>query len=271
MAQVPPNYLLFARTTQGRAVRELFGVLKDVLHEVSLEFDPQGVHIVCLTPSITCYIHIQLEPDKFETFHCIGKLSLGLHTTNLHKLLKSIATDDTVTLGVSREAPHQLEIRVENSKSSTVVQSMLDSLDIDIHSHHVPDLIWPCVMTMPSVTLNHNCRDLNNLCTDDPRDLVLSVGPARLLTFHLTTMGMSQTITVGETETGMQMLAAPTEDGSATFDLKYLIVLTKASAMSKNVEISLGKDMPLRLVYQIFHLGRIEMILAVRAKDDAYK
>lgn len=53
-----------------------------------------------------------------------------------------------------------------------------------------------------------------------------------------------------------------------TFALRYLNFFTKATPLSPTVELSLSKDVPLVVKYEMEHLGHIQFFLAPKIDED---
>ena len=62
----------------------------------------------------TVLIHLNLESNKFESFYCEKPVKIGLNMTNLFKLIKTMGTNDNLSLYLEKENTNQLYILIYN-------------------------------------------------------------------------------------------------------------------------------------------------------------
>ena len=62
--------LVYFKTIQEKALKCLFEVLKDVLHDVVMTFDHSGVKILTTDGQKCTLVHLKLWADKFEDYYC---------------------------------------------------------------------------------------------------------------------------------------------------------------------------------------------------------
>ena len=77
--------LLEVKTVQSGAFRVLVEALKEILTDTNLIFDESGIKMMATDSSETVLIHMKLEADKFESYHCPQKVVIGLNMNNLYK------------------------------------------------------------------------------------------------------------------------------------------------------------------------------------------
>ena len=92
------NYCLELKTVQATAFKTLIEALKELLVDTCIEFDETGMKIVSMDTSHIVLVHLKLEASKFEYFYCKSKIVIGINTLNFHKLIKTINSNDTLTL-----------------------------------------------------------------------------------------------------------------------------------------------------------------------------
>ena len=92
------NYCMYLRTVHLLHF-VLVEALKEILTDTNLEFDGQNIKEL-LWISHTVLVHLKLDSEKFEKYHCPNKLLLGINTINLFKLIKALQNNDILTLFV---------------------------------------------------------------------------------------------------------------------------------------------------------------------------
>ena len=84
------DYVFYARTVKASPVRTLVDAVKDILTEVNLEVDANGIKIMAMDGTHTILVHMRLYADRFDEFHCTQKCILGVDFVNLNKMVKQI-------------------------------------------------------------------------------------------------------------------------------------------------------------------------------------
>ena len=239
------------RTIQATAFRNIFEVLKDIINDVNVYFDKDGVRILSLDTARVSLVHMHLTADNFEEYLCPEPIIAGMNMTNTYKLLKSVSNNDTLTL--SCEGSEYLDILIQNDTKKSKSSFSLKLLDINEDILDVPELQMDTLTTIPSVDFQRICRDMGNLANDieifrDGNELQLSCK--------------------GDFANQSTVLECPvsvkTRIGN-TFSLKYINLFTKATGMCSSVQIlqhESDSDMPVVLKYSIANLGDMKFYLA---------
>ena len=68
------KYILNIKTVQSGAIRILVEALKEILTDGNLIFDETGVKLMAMDSTHTILIHMKLDSNSFEFFHCKKKL-----------------------------------------------------------------------------------------------------------------------------------------------------------------------------------------------------
>ena len=64
----------------------------------------------------TVLIHMKLESDKFESFHCKEKFIAGINMLNLYKLIKTMNNTDTLTFFIHKDDTNKLGLKINNHR-----------------------------------------------------------------------------------------------------------------------------------------------------------
>jgi proliferating cell nuclear antigen len=157
------THCLEIRTVQAVAVKILVEALKELLTDTCIEFDETGLKVVAMDTSHVVLVHLKLEASKFELYHCQGRISIGVNMLNLHKLIKTINNNDTLTLFIDKDDMNHLCIKIENSDKNSRTTYNLNLLDLDHQNISVDPTDFTEVVTLPSVDFQKICRDMHNL------------------------------------------------------------------------------------------------------------
>jgi len=258
------SLLLEIRTVQSPPFRCLVEALKEILTDANIEFDESGLKIIAMDASHTVLVHLKLEAKNFESYHCPKKFVIGVGMLNFFKLIKTLGNNDTLTLYVEADDPNKLGIKIENGEKNSVTRYKLNLMDLPEESITVPPAQFESVITMPSVDFQKLCRDMHNISDHIE---IKSVG--NQLMFNCKGDIGSAELVIGENNSGMSFLQnnKPDEIIQGVFALKHLVMFTKCTNLSNQVEVYLKNDYPLIISYGVASLGTIMLCLAPQCKD----
>src|SRR5210317_2064049 len=151
-------------TIQASAVKSIFEVLKDILNDVNIYFQPDGMYIVTLDTARTSLVDMYLAADNFEEYSCEQEIIAGINISNTFKLLKTITNNDVLKIEINSKEHMDIEISSEAKKTNTKFQLKL--LDINESRIEVPDVNMTSVTILPSADFQRLCRDMSNIGQD---------------------------------------------------------------------------------------------------------
>ncbi len=262
MATTPQAPLLL-KSIQGNAIRTLFEVLKEIVHDVCLHVDPSGVKLVTLDGAKNALVYMRLRADGFEEFHCEGTFHLGLNMASMFKLVKTSGSHDTITLYMDSVTSNELGIKIQNAEKNSVTDFKLKLLDVDHEIITMPDVEFDSVITMPSTFFQRLCRDMLNIGNTM---LIKSCGGQLVLACD-GDFARQETV-IGEADAGMTVEAKTQKTIQGAFSLKYLSLFCKASSLSNTIELFLKEAYPLILKYNVASLGELRFCVAHQIEDE---
>ena len=254
--------ILELQTVQSNAIRILSEVLKETLNDVNFTFDQSGLKIMAMDGSHVALIHLKLLADKFEYYYCERKVQVGLNMLSLFKLMKTVTNNDTVSIFIEKEKPHELGIKIENADKNSRTVFYLKMLDIDENEMRIPEVSLDSVISMPSNEFQRICRDMVNIS-----ETITITSSNNSLKLSCSGDYASQETVIGETSHG---LVFSKRDGevSGDFSLKYINLFTKSTNLSNTVEIYMKENYPLMLSYACANLGTITFALAPKVGNN---
>jgi proliferating cell nuclear antigen len=250
-----------AKTIQTSNVKTLFEVLKDVIVDVNLMVSEDKIKIIALNNTHMAVIHARLNAQNFESFYCSrtndNPLILGIHTLNIFKIIKTIKHDETLTFYVRESQPNFLYIKKENNQRNNVNTFKYQLIDINQPKYSIPDLEFNTVITMNSNELQKLLKDYNSLNADfieikNVDNKVFFSGVGEFSSFE-GVFGNSDMTTFKNNKDGIVQ---------GKFDIKYLLLFSKASNLSTVVELYLKNDYPLIMNYKVGTLGDLRFIVS---------
>lgn len=249
--------MLKIKTVQAAAFKTAFEVLKDILNDVNIIFDPQGIKMTTLDTAKVALVDMTMDSEKFEEYsytYDSEKVITGINVTNLFKLLKTITSNDTLTMEIS-DTDH-LHIKIENTSKKSTTSFTLKLLDINEDILELPDLDMSVTTTLQSIDFQRICRDMSNI----GQDVVISREDDRIYIECNGDFASQKT----EIETGSEI------EGfySGKYSLKYLNLFTKATSMCSLVQILQEENNRFLLLnYNVANLGTLSFYLATKSEE----
>ena len=234
------EYSLYIKTVQSQSIKILVESLKEVLTDINIWFDQNGLKIMTMDNAHVALVYVRLQKDNFEEYHCSDtSIVCGINMIYFFKLLNTVSNNDVLTLFIKKSNSSELGIRIENKEKNTVMESYLKMLDIMEEKLGIPDIQYDAVISMPSIDLQKYCRDLSVISNN----VIITSSESK---FILESNGdfASQKIIIGEAQNGL-IFSKKNQNVSENFDLKYLNSFTKSTNLCSTVEIFLKAGFPL--------------------------
>jgi len=257
------KYSLEIKSVQSNNIRTLFEVLKEVLIDFNIIVTDKGIRVTSMGHANIALVHLKLEADQFQTFYCEKTMILGVNAQNLFKVIKNITNLDTVSLLVERSDETKLIIRAENIENNTQCTYRYNLLDLHYEEYPIPPQTFDSEINLPSDQFNSICKMLNNLQAEDLE--ITSVGQQLILKGN--GLISSAELKLGNSSGTVFNKYDNDIIVQGRFPLDYLIQFSKASGLSKTVQLYLMNDSPLVLAYTVGSLGIIKFLLACKLPD----
>ena len=253
------NYIFNIKTVQSGAFRILVEALKEILTDGNFIFDETGVKLMAMDSTHTILIHMKLEQENFEFYHCKRKIITGVNMLNLFKLIKTINNTDTLTLFIDKNDINKLGIKINNHEKNTETVYKLNLLDISDDEINIPPAEFDTELTLPSSDFQKLIRDMINIGENIE---IKSIGST--LIFTCDGDFASQSTMLCETQNGLQFKQnlSPEFPVQGIFSLKYLILFTKCTNLCNQIHFYIKNDYPLIIQYAVASLGNIKLCLA---------
>lgn len=249
------------RTVQATAFKILVEALKELLTDTCIDFDETGMKIVSMDNSHIVLVHLKLDAPKFEYFHCENKLTIGVNMLNLYKLIRTINSNDTLTLFIETDDLNHLGIKIENGEKNTRTTYKLNLLDLDNPKISVNPADFNYEIMLQSADFQKICRDMSNIA-----EVVEIKNVGNQLILSCKGDFCSQETVLADTENN-SCSKNNNEIVQGVFNLKYLVLFTKCTNLCSTVELFLKNDYPLLIRYMVASLGEVKLCLAPQSQN----
>lgn len=229
--------------------------IKDLTKDTSLEFSEDGVVLNAMDSSHVTLVHMFLK-DSLLSYDCSKTEVISLNTETLSKILKTCENDAEITCENSESKIHICAIT--NDRKLNFSQNLLD---LESDSLMIPEMDddFSCKIDMPCSEYMKICRDFKEF--GDSMKITVSPNTLKFYTDangEYIQLDFSQNKNVKvETEAAIEM----------EFSLKYLTLFCKACALSENVLISIGDNLPMKVKFSISQKEHLSFYLAPKVSD----
>jgi proliferating cell nuclear antigen len=241
--------------------------LKEILSETNIEFDKSGIKILATDEAQTVLVHLKLNAEKFEVYHCEYRQIKGVDMIKLFKLIKAMTNNDTFTLYIDDEHINELGIKIENGEKNECTKYTLKLIDLDETKIGVPDEEFKSSIIMPSSDFQSICRNMSYV---GGKNVEIKSIDKRLI-FTCEGEDAKQETTRYETDPGLifqdTIIHNNDEVVQGYYNLKSLISFTKCTNLSNNIELCFKNDFPLMIRYTVGSLGELQLLLVPTIRD----
>ena len=256
------NYLFKIDTTKSTPIRILVESLKEILTDASFIINNDGIQLTAMDPTHTVLIHLKLSSSKFETFYCKEPFKIGLNMLNLFKLIKTMGSNDTLSLFVEEENTNKLCIVIFNEDKNSTTKYKLNLLDLDDDEKDIPEAEFDTELTIPCQDFQKLIRDMSNIS-----DKIEIKSYDNIVTFECDGDFASQVTTLTDNPNnsdGLQMTVKtpPQFPVQGLFSIKFLLLFTRCTNLCQHLQMYIKNNYPLIVKYQVASLGDIKLCLA---------
>jgi proliferating cell nuclear antigen len=257
------NTIFEIKTIQSSIIKTLIEALKEILNDTVIEINKDFIKIVTMDNSHIILVHLKLFSDKFEYYTCNKSISIGINMLNLYKIIKTVNNNDVITFFMYNDNLNHLGIKIENMDKNTKTTYFLNLLDLNNEHFDIPEVQFNSVITLPSNDFQKLMRDMNNIA-----DFVEIKNINNK--FMLTCSGdfCTQETILHDNDVININNSNETDIIQGNFNLKYLVLFTKCTNLSNNVELYLKNDYPLIIKYNVASLGQLKLCLSPQAIDN---
>lgn len=257
---------MYFMTAQASPVKTLTEALKEVLTDVNIHFNEDGFEIVNMDPSQISFVALNLIGDKFEEYYCPTPLVIGVQMMSLHKLLKTIGNNDTLTMYVTKDKPDILGILIHNKNKKTCNTIWYNLKDVDEIEIDIPEVNYDAQVTMPCNEFQKYCRELANISN------FVSIGVSSDKVFSMKVEGSigSQQLEIEESDNSNVVIDINENvEGTSeigVFSLKFLNLFCKSSTLCNTIQLFVKPEYPIVIVYSVASLGTVKFCLIPQAE-----
>ena len=237
-----------------RYLRDSISVISELVNEVSIKFDKDGMEIIAMDPANVAMVVFRLLSSAFVEYDIKQDISFNVNLENFKQILKRAKPNDNISLDLDEDL-NRLNISLIGDSKRNFSMSLLDAGDKE---QKVPSLNFSAKILINSLNFNELIEDMGivgesvNFEVKDGKLIVHSDGNFG--------SGKAEVLTSGDTKIeGV---------GKARYSLEYLRKIAKGGKLSDNIILEFSKDYPLKVEYKVVDKLVLATILAPRVSND---
>lgn len=233
----------------NKTIITIFERVSEVMDEVRLEYDSDGVRCRALSRSHVEFVQFDLQSSFFTEYNVDTPDAICVDLSELNKVLKRCKNNDTLSMSVDEG-----NLIVTFSGDSTRTFN-IRLIDLEYESPNAPVLDLPVTLDMDSDVL-----------ADMLDDALLFSESARFTVDedYLYCHGEGD---FGDTTSKYIHGEQITESVASTFNIPSLKGMLKTKSLAKNCTLRLGENQPLLLTFNVDD-GVLEFMIAPRIETD---
>lgn len=217
----------------GITLKEVIKNMKDLINEVDMKIDNDGLSIITMDPANVAMVIFKLPAKScIEFVHTDGEDSFGIDLTNFSKLLKRTKKDDILILETTDA---KMKMKIGTGRTFT-----MPKIEIEDSVQKIPELKY-----LSSVTLDR--KDLLDAVGD-----VNIVADSTLFTLSKDSLTLSGEGELMSAKNELSKIEIEYKDEKETLKSKYAIEYLQKmlTAPAEKVKIETGNEYPIRITFK---------------------
>jgi proliferating cell nuclear antigen len=236
---------------QGLLFRRVIEAFKDFVPEANFVCESNAITLQAMDTAHVALVSLKL--NEFDSYECKTAFPMGVHISNLYKVLKCMDAEDQLSIGAD---PSESCFDLEIVRANRSAYFKLHLIDLDTDQLSIPEQTYDCNVKLTATEFKKICGDLSAF--------------GETITLGGMDDGFTFTAT-GDTGEASITLKTPIEycceaEVFLTFPLRYLLGFTKATPLSDHVTLRMSSDSPLVVEYT-FPEGHLKFYLSPKMED----
>ena len=241
----------------------IFQHLKLFSVNINLYFKEEKLYIQGMDSSHVSIFELNIEKSWFDVYEITEDSVIGVNSTILFRIMNTRTFGQVISIHNENDSLELDLINKEENKEDFNKYFKIPMMDVDEDMMEIPETDYDVDMTMSSKKFKSLVDQLSNF--SDTLDIIYSDEKIYLNSESIEEGCMKIEIKLDDLE-GCEV----TEDVSLSlsFATRYIQNMTQFLKISKDVQIEVMNDTPLRITYKICDNNYIRFFLAPKIKDD---
>lgn len=222
-------------------IKQIIESLAVLTQSVIINFNKNGLYLSAMDMSHVAMCFLKLKKTDFLKYNCDVPVSLSISIQNLSLILKSCKSNDVIRFFHSDINTDVLNLEFIGDSRTSFYELKL--MDIDEDSIEMSELDYDIIININSNYFNSLIKELHNIGTGNELKIVMNDS------LLFSTNGDIGKLSIDVKECKIETITLDSNSSEFLFSLNHIIYFTKATPVSDNIIIKLGKDLPLYVNY----------------------
>ncbi|OYT57786.1 MAG: proliferating cell nuclear antigen (pcna) [Candidatus Aenigmarchaeota archaeon ex4484_14] len=225
----------------------------ELIDEAPIKISEDGLRIMASDRAVVAVVNLFLDKKMFSKYQLDQPLEIGVNLVSFFQILKRAATDDKLVIKADKETLQLIFIgKSERTFTLPIINISseetppIDKLEfvnkVKLKSRIIIDAINDADLITDSIVFSVTDKELKMSSSRDTTSMQSIVPKSQLEKLDIK------------------------EPCRSRFSLDYLKKIIKASKISEDLEIALGTDYPMKMIFDAKHV-HMEFILAPRVEE----
>lgn len=242
---------MILRLDNPKTFSEVINIISDLVLEVRIKVDKEGLKIMAVDPANVAMILFNLPSTAFSQFELGNPEVLGVSLDSLKAVLRRVKSGSVLT--ITRQE-NELKLQIQDKIKR---EFNLALIEIEGEEKEIPNLSFTAKVEMTSLDFSDSIED----CGVVADSCSFSSTPDK---FQIKAKGSLNSFS---SEFSSDELNLEAEEATSKYSLEYLKKMVKATKLTDKINISFSSDYPLRLDFNT-PLLQLSFILAPRVETD---
>lgn len=258
--------MLEGKFDQASLLKRIVESIKDSVKLCNFNCSEHGITVQAVDDLRVLLVSLLVGQLAFSEYRCDRDVTLGVDMELFSKIIKTTNNEDYLTL-LAEDAPDLMLTIFEDKKKERILEFSLKLMDIELEFMKIDDMEYDLVVTMLSGEFAKIVRDLKNLA--ESMNIVVTKDLVKFMA-----EGESGTASVvmkpyTDMDAPDQLVSIHLEKPvDATFGLKYLGDIVKATALTGTINIKLADKTPALFEYKLDVGGYLRFYLAPKFDEE---
>lgn len=257
-----PKNSFFLTFKNGQMFKQLVEICKDIVQDVNLEITSEGMTMQAMDTSHISLVHFFIDKDDFTEYFLNGKdyFCISLSLKNMNLILKCYKEHYKLSFGFEDDSALQINFNYKSiveTESDEQYSWCLNLMNIDMEKLQIPEHEQECLIRLDGNNFHDMIKNISIISDTLTLNIV-----GKVVNFEVE--GDIGKVNFCKSFTKDTMMVK--ENMQFQFNMRYMVLFSKACSFSKNLEIQLRPEQPMELYY-FLNKSWIRFFLAPKIDD----
>jgi|TARA_B100001287_G_C22686548_1_gene534137 proliferating cell nuclear antigen PCNA len=241
--------IVIQNPTRAEIFTTLFQHMKLFTENMNIHFNTNEVFIQAMDNAHVSIFEIKLPSEWFDTYNVESDTMIGINTNILFKVLHTREKSHTLRLVLEEGNSDKLEINLLSENTDVYDRNyVIPLVDIDSEIMGIPEMEYQAEIAFPSTVFSTLIDQMNMF--GDSLNITCSEEKVEMNSESVDTGKMFVNIPIDDLNS---FAIEEGENLDMSFSLSHLKNICLYSKISKEIEVNLTRDYPIKLIYTLDH------------------